>query len=88
MRRPFASTRTPNTNSPASSRARPAIFLARIRSTTMPHASRAGAWPTKPAAAGKAAPSGPRPRPRMWVWAATRAVLAVEATSSMRMVRG
>lgn len=74
--------------SPASSSARPAIFLARIMSTTRPHASRAEAAPTKPAAAGSADPSSPSPSPLMWVWAATRAVLAVDATSSMRMAGG
>jgi hypothetical protein len=80
---PSASAVFPVPGAPAISSARPAIFLALIMSTTMPHASRACSCPTKPAAMGWAVPSSFRPSPLMCVWVATRWVLVVEATSSI-----
>ena len=57
---------------PASSTALPAIFFARIRSTTTPHASRALVWPTKPWLEVSAVPSDLKPRPLIWECAAVR----------------
>jgi len=42
---------------------RPAIFLDRMSSTTMPAASRARSWPTRPAATATAVPASSKPRP-------------------------
>ena len=47
---PSARAVLPVPGAPVSSSARPAILRCFIMSTTMPHASRADSWPTKPAA--------------------------------------
>lgn len=85
---PSAKAVLPDPGPPANSNALPAILRDRIRSTTMPHASRARSCPTSPAPMGEAMPvAGSNPNPLMCVCADTRLVLVVDFTSSIYEIR-
>ena len=80
-----ASAVLPVPGAPASSSARPAIFLVLISSTVMPIASRAFSCPTRPAATSAAEPSSCSPSPLTCECVATRCVRVVDLTSSIFM---
>jgi hypothetical protein len=61
---PRANAVFPVPGAPASSKALPAILRDRIKSTTIPQASRARSCPTRPAPIGRATPvDGSNPKP-------------------------